>query len=332
MRVLLAKFCGIGGALALTAGLRAVRERHPGVAVTVVTLPGSEPGLEGCPPVVDAVGLDPSAGFWPLLSHLRRQDFDLAIALGNHPAARRLVALSGARRRVCAGRPSWPWRPFFHRQIQAAAVDPHEAARDHETLCQAFGFQAEAPGMWFATSRMQEHGLLLEPGRYAVIHPGSDRPERILEVDKWAVVARELVASRAVDRVVVSAGAEAGDRIMAEALCGLVGPVAVSTGGRLRFSQLARLLHDARLFLGADSPVLQLAAAVGTPVVGVFGPSDYARARAWGTIHRAVRVDTTPYEGEAREDYLRRMDRAMARITAGQVLHAAQEVLRITAD
>lgn len=332
MRVLVAKFCGLSGALALTAGFRAARERHPGVAVTVVTLPGSEPALEGCPAVVDTVGLDPSSGFWPLLGHLRRQDFDLAVALGGHPAARRLVALSGARRRVCAGRAGWLLRPFFHRELFAAAVDPHEAARDHEALSRAFGFQAEAPGMWFATSRMQEHGLLLEPGRYAVIHPGSDRPERILEIDKWAAVARELVASRAVDRIVVTSGPEGEDRILAEALCGLIGPVAVSAGGRLRFAQLARLLHDARLFLGADSPALQLAAAVGAPVVGVFGPSDYARARAWGTIHRAVRVDTTPYEGEPRADYLRRMDRAMSRITSAQVLHAAQEVLRITAD
>ena len=330
MRVLVAKFCGLGGALAITAGLRAVRERHPGAAVTVVTLPGAEAALEGCPLVVDAVGLDPAAGFWPLLAHLRRQDFDVAVALGGHPAALRLAALSGARRRVCSGRSAFWLRPWLHLEVRATAVDPHEAARDHEVLSQALGFQAEPPGMWFASSRMQEHGLLVEPRRYAVIHPGSEHPERIWEIDKWAKVARELVASRAVDRVVVSASGGGEERIMAEALCGLIGSAAVSAGGRLRFAQLARLLHDARIFLGADAPALQLAAAVGAPVVGVFGPSDYARARPWGTIHRAVRVDTTPYEGEARADYLRRMDRAMARITSAQVLQAAQEVLRIT--
>jgi ADP-heptose:LPS heptosyltransferase len=75
---------------------------------------------------------------------------------------------------------------------------------------------------------------------------------------------------------------------------------------------------------------LQLAAAVGTPVVGVFGPSDYARARPWGTVHRVVRVDTTMFAGELRADYLARMDRALARITAQQVTHAAEEVIRIT--
>jgi ADP-heptose:LPS heptosyltransferase len=163
-----------------------------------------------------------------------------------------------------------------------------------------------------------------------VIHAGSSRPERILEIDKWAAVARSLLASRAVERIVVSAGPAGEERIMAEALCGLIGPSAMSTRGRLRFSQLARLIKDARIFLGSDSSVLQLAGAVGTPTVGVFGPSDYARARPWGVVHRVVRVDTVRFEGELQADYLARMDRALARITAQQVEQAAEEVLRIT--
>jgi len=47
-------------------------------------------------------------------------------------------------------------------------------------------------------------------------------------------------------------------------------------------------------------------------------------------VHRVVRVDTTMFEGEPRADYLARMDRALARITAPQVTQAAEEVLRIT--
>jgi hypothetical protein len=43
-----------------------------------------------------------------------------------------------------------------------------------------------------------------------------------------------------------------------------------------------------------------------------------------------VRVDTTMFAGELRADYLARMDRALARITAQQVIHAAEEVIRIT--
>jgi ADP-heptose:LPS heptosyltransferase len=331
MRLLVVKFAKLRGALATTAAFRSLRERHPGIAVTCVTTPPATPALDGCPAVVDAIGFEPGAAAWPLLSHLRRQRFDAAIALGAHPLARRLVALSGARRRVCAGRaPLW-WRPFFHQEIFGQAVDPHEAACDHEVCARAFGFHAETPAMWFSSARMQEHGLLVEPRRYAVLHPACAHPGRWLALDKWAAVARELLASGLVDRIVVSAGREGEERIFAEALCGLVGPAATSTGGRLGFAQLARLIKDARLFLGVDSSILQLAAAVGTPVVGVFGPSDYARARPWGTLNRVVRVDTAVFEGEAKADYEARLSRAFERITPRQIVRAAEEVARISA-
>ena len=104
MRLLVVKFAKLRGALATTAAFRSLRERHPGIAVTFVTSPGAEPALGGCPAVAEVVVCDPREGAWPLLAHLRRQRFDVAIALGAHPLARRLVALSKAGRRVCAGR------------------------------------------------------------------------------------------------------------------------------------------------------------------------------------------------------------------------------------
>ncbi len=334
MRILVVKFSGLRGALASTASFRSLKERHPAAAVTFVTAPGGEAGLEGCPVVVEPVGFDPAAGLldsWAMLNHLRRQRFDVAVALGVDPLARHLVAWSGADRRACAGDPPFHLRPWFHQVVTGSVVDPHEASRDHAVMAAVFGLTHEVPGLWYAASRMEEHGLLVEPRRYAVIHPGASRDDQVFEIDKWAKVARELVASRRVDRIVVSAGKSSSERILAEALCGLIGPVAQSTRGALAVPQLARLIQGARLFLGADSPILQLAAAVHTPVVGVFGPSDYIRARPWGVLHRIVRIDTTPFEGEPAADYRQRMDRALARISPEQVVRAAEEVLQLSA-
>ena len=333
MRILVVKFSGLRGALATTAAFRSLKERHPGAAVTFVTAPGSEPGLAGCPVVSEIVAFDPQASAWEawaLLNHLRRQRFDAAVALGVDTLSRRLVAWSGAAKRACAGQPSWALYPWFHQVVTGSVADPHEASRDHAVLAAVFGLAQEVPGLWFAASRMEEHGLLVEPRRYAVIHPGASRVEQVFEVDKWAKVGRELVASRRVDRIIVSAGTSSSERIMAEALCGLIGPAAQATRGGLGVPHLAKLISEARLFMGADSPILQLAAAVNTPVVGVFGPSDYIRSRPWGVLHRIVRVDTTPFEGEGSQDYRQRMDRALARITPDQVIRAAEEVLQLS--
>lgn len=333
MRILVVKFSGLRGALATTAALRSLKERYPAATVTLVTSPGCEPAWEGCPVVTEIVPLEASVGFaacWAMRNHLQRQRFDVAVALSGDAVARHLVAWSGAERRACAGAPPFYLQPWFHHVITGSVVDPHEASRDHAILAAVLGLPPEVPGLWFAPSRMAAHGLSVEVGRYAVLHPGASRPERVWEIDKWAKVARELVASGRVDRIIVSMGPSSSDRILAEAICGLVGPVAQSTRGVLSFPQLAQLMQGARLFLGADSPILQLAAAVNTPVVGVFGPSDYSRARPWGVLHRVVRIDTTKYEGEAAIDYRARMDRALGRITPEQVLQAAKEVLDLS--
>jgi ADP-heptose:LPS heptosyltransferase len=41
--------------------------------------------------------------------------------------------------------------------------------------------------------------------------------------------------------------------------------------------QFIALVRRARLFVGGDTGPLHLAAAVGTPIVGIFGPTDPAR-------------------------------------------------------
>lgn len=333
MRILIVKLTGLRGALATSASLRALKEVIPGATITYLTFPSAQPATEGCPLIVETVGydLDSSVGdFLGLLGHLRRQKFDVAVALSSQPLARWLVALSGARQRVCAGRAPFYLRRFFHHQVTDLLVDPHEAAQDYAVISEVFHLPPEVPQMWFASSRMNEHGLLVEPQKYCVIHPGATRREQILEIDKWVVVAKELVALGIVERVVVSAGPTSEERLMAEALCGLIGPVAQSTQGRLSFSQSAKLIQEARLFLGTDSAILQLASAVRTPVVGVYGPSDYNRTRPWGTLSRVVRIDTTPFEGEDKADYLARLDRAMARITPQQIVRAAEEVVRLS--
>lgn len=327
MRILLAKPCGLRGALALTPAVRAIRERHPSARVTVLSSPAALPALEGCPGIDLALPLPSSPGI-ALLAHLRRQDFDHAFALASSAAARRCVALSGAARRWVVGSPGL-YLPLLDGWGEPPTHDLHEAARNHAVIAQAMSLPAQAPAYWFATSRMQEHGLLLEPGRYAVLHPTAVDPARMLGAHFWSVVGRELIDSGAVDRLVVSCGADSTERVYAEAVCGGIGPAAISLAGRLGVAQLARLLADARLCLGVDTPVLQLAAAARCPVVGLYGPSDYGRNRPWDSLSRNVRVDNAPYLGETASEWRDRMGRAFGRIRPEQVLQAADELLRM---
>jgi heptosyltransferase-2/heptosyltransferase-3 len=61
---------------------------------------------------------------------------------------------------------------------------------------------------------------------------------------------------------------------------------ALDLGGRTSFAELAALLASADLVLGPDSGPLNLAVAVGTPTIHLFGPADPVRFGPWGDATR----------------------------------------------
>jgi ADP-heptose:LPS heptosyltransferase len=59
--------------------------------------------------------------------------------------------------------------------------------------------------------------------------------------------------------------------------------------GKLHLMDVAALLKRARLFVGNDSGVMHIAAAMGAPTLGLFGPSDERRYGPWGENCASVR-------------------------------------------
>ncbi|PPK19814.1 putative lipopolysaccharide heptosyltransferase III, partial [Klebsiella pneumoniae] len=54
-----------------------------------------------------------------------------------------------------------------------------------------------------------------------------------------------------------------------------------SLAGQLTLRQLAAVIDHARFFIGVDSVPLHMAAALGTPLVALFGPSKLTFWRPW---------------------------------------------------
>ena len=63
---------------------------------------------------------------------------------------------------------------------------------------------------------------------------------------------------------------------------------AVNLGGLTSLRELACLYRQAALLITTDSGPMHLAAAVGTPVVALFGPTDPARTGPYGPGHRVI--------------------------------------------
>lgn len=94
--------------------------------------------------------------------------------------------------------------------------------------------------------------------------------------------------------------------------------------GKTTIMSLAALLTRARLLVTNDSGPMHIAAAVGTPAVALFGPTDPARTGPYGEMHSIIRAadDCSPcFKRECPEV------RCMSGITVGRVFDAAVDIL-----
>lgn len=139
--------------------------------------------------------------------------------------------------------------------------------------------------------------------------------ERFAQVAAW-LSARGL-------RCVVIGGAQ--DAQAAEAIADAAGDGVVSLAGRTNLPQLAALIRRCRLVIGNDTGPLHIAAAVGTPVVGLYGPTDPNKVGPYGWIDQVLwhREPCAPCGRKPTcTDYL-----CMKKISAEEVLERAMAVL-----
>ena len=107
--------------------------------------------------------------------------------------------------------------------------------------------------------------------------------------DRFVAVAARLGADR--DATLVLTGAP-GDEAVAYVKQALPASVAVvDLSGPADLVTLAAVFERCALLVTGDTGPMHLAAAVGTPVAAIFGPSDPARYAPRGAPHRVVRVD-----------------------------------------
>lgn len=155
----------------------------------------------------------------------------------------------------------------------------------------------------------------------ALINPGAGWPSKIWPAERFAAVARELGRRHGIPSIVVWGGT--AERQAAEQI------VAASGGAALMAPQttlqdLGELSRLGCVFISSDTGPLHLAAAVGTPCVGLFGPVPAKRNGPYGPGHRTVEPPASLRPAWEH----RKTDRvAMEAIDVDSVVAAAADVL-----
>lgn len=146
---------------------------------------------------------------------------------------------------------------------------------------------------------------LLEPGlRYHVLHPSASTPTRDWTVAGWTSLAQNLIR-RDVTPVVTGQGERAAD--IAAAVC-QAAPNAVNTVDQLTWPELMALLSRAELVYSVETSVGHAAAALGRPVVAIYGgmadPQHWAPQKAQVVTHPMSCAPCFRRQGCAQRDCL----------------------------
>jgi heptosyltransferase-2 len=130
--------------------------------------------------------------------------------------------------------------------------------------------------------------------------------------------------ARARDAEVVILGS-AGDRPLGEAIAAQMTPPPRVLCGETTLPDLVAILAGAEILLTNDSGAMHVAAALGTPLVAVFGPTDWRETAPVGRRHRLVREPVHCAPCMLRDCPIDH--RCMKAVSAERVVGAAREVL-----
>jgi lipopolysaccharide heptosyltransferase II len=121
------------------------------------------------------------------------------------------------------------------------------------------------------------------------VHVNGGRAIKQWSPDRFAELASRLAAARGATIVLTGA---ASDHELVEPVRRTLSDMNVlDLVGSLDLPSLAAALEQLDVFVTGDTGPMHLAAAVATPVVAIFGPSDPARYAPRDPIHRIVRID-----------------------------------------
>jgi lipopolysaccharide heptosyltransferase II len=162
------------------------------------------------------------------------------------------------------------------------------------------------------------------------VHASGGRESKQWHLDRFAAVARRLAAERGA--TIVLTGSPADRSMVDEVKQGIGTARVVDAAGELDLPSLAALLGRLDVLVTGDTGPMHLAAAMGTPVVALFGPSHVERYGPLAARQRILRVDLpcSPC-GQVRlppERCRGHVPDCMDGIQVDAVVRAAEELLR----
>jgi len=277
----------------MTPTIHFLKERFPEAEIDALVRAGCEEVLRGNPDVHQIFPVGRSGGdqFLCNTRGMLLKRYDYAFDLSNSGRAKLWIILSAARvRGINNAYRAVGWkRCLFNRVSHFEWGKEHQVLRDFRTVADILELKGEPGPLRFYPQVESEsrRNHLAVSGDYAVIHPASRWAFKQWLPKRWAAVADSLNRERGL-QVIFSCGPDDREKNLVREILSGCAEKHFSTDGQLSLHELGRLLRGAKVFLGIDTAVMHLAAAMQTPTVALFGPSSEWSWHPWQCRHELV--------------------------------------------
>jgi heptosyltransferase-3 len=186
-----------------------------------------------------------------------------------------------------------------------------------------------------------------EQGGYVVLHVSPKFSYKQWTISGWVELAQRL-AGRGL-KIVVTAGDSEEDQAYVANLLPHFPSNRIDLTGKLSLPMLGCLLSRATLYVGTDTAVTHMAAALGTPTVALFGPSNPIKWGPWPKEWPASAQSPWTFKGSQRQGnviliqgegdcvpclhegcdrHINSLSDCLQHLQAGRVVAAAEQLLR----
>jgi heptosyltransferase-2 len=344
-RLLVTKLVAVGDLVVCLPTLKALRKSFPKAHIAVLVTPRVSEIVEGCPYVdeiiyYDVFGQDRGpSGLVRVIRQLRRRKFDLVLELDHYYRITTLMSyLAGIPNRAGFDLPGQGRRNLYTIRIPYS-VDKHEVEvfLEAASMIGADASEKELVEIWVPAEDREHVDRFLKgagvtrQNMLVGIHPGTGPSalSRRWSPNKFAELADWLVTERGARVIITGSRAEVD---LAEAIAVRMTTEPIVAAGKTNLKQFAEIARRCRLVISVDTGPLHVATAMGTKVIGLYGPNTPTKWGPYGdghiTIYKALECSpcTRQYLGQVSRC---RNPICMSAITVEDVKVAVLRLLRV---
>lgn len=323
MRILALQLKRIGDLILTTPALRAMHAAWPEAKIVLGVMDGTAPLLSAIPSIQGGIVFGRGRG-WNPWQQVLTGGWDLCFDFTGNDRSAFATALSRARTRV-----GFEWmRRNRLRTLAYNAWSPSKV-RDVHTSQHYLDLVAAAKadiGQDLRPELVLPSGTSAPAEPYALLHPGTARPEKYWTTAGWGAVAAHLFQAHGL-KTILSCGPDAFEKAHVAEIPHLEEDKKWEIQYPKDLISLATLVAGARIVVSCDTGVVHLASAFQIPQLALFGPTNPFH---WRPMHdRAVVFAAIQPETPLTEFTPRMKGAPMDQISTPAVIRAIDSVLAL---